>query len=510
GEASTEPEEIGRTLVLLVYWGGAVVVCALFPGLSSVSLVAERERKALELSLVTALRPGDIVLGTAAASLAQGGLVLVALAPLLVLALLFGGVPPWVVLLLVALLASGAVVAVALGVHASATSRTAVRAVLGAYLSTFLVVGGGLVGAGAGITSLLDAQARGWRGGDDFRAILEVSAWAAVGAGWFAVFALLLARNALLPPAGGNRATLLRLHAALLLGLLLLAGVLTIPAAIATTGTMPGPWPWRTWRASGTVLIGTLAFALLCAAIGGSTEDPPDRRTAAAAARWWGPLLPLRVLYPGAWRGAAFAAIATAATLGAAGSWLEGIAPPKPPEVFGSPADPCGRVALGGGAYVAAVLAAGLFLRSVIGTHERARAALLGLVFVTQVFSLIGLLASSRAASGLTLTVWNGAAFSLVTLGISAWNQTRPANVFLDPAEGSNVPALDFEISGQVVPFATAFAALHLAAAAAFLAGAGVVAWRRRADALRRAQGQAATEGPGTESSTGTGAGAGP
>ncbi len=150
GQGSAEPEAIGRILVLLLYWGGAVVVCALFPGLSSVSLVAERERKALDLVEVTALRPGDIVLGTAAASLAQGTLVLVALAPLLVLALVFGGVPPWVVLLLVALLASGAVLAVALGVLASATSRTAVRAVLGAYLSTILLVGGGSPGPAPG------------------------------------------------------------------------------------------------------------------------------------------------------------------------------------------------------------------------------------------------------------------------------------------------------------------------------------------------------------------------
>ncbi len=333
---------------------------------------------------------------------------------------------------------------------------------------------------------LLEAQARGFLGRIDLRAILEVSAWSAAGVGWLATLSLLLARNALLPAAGGNRATLLRLHGALFLGLLLLAGVLTIPQAIATaTGPAPGPWPWRTWRLAGGLLIGALDFALLCLAVAGSTEDPPDRRTAASAARWRGPLLPARLLYPGAWRGAAFALLLTAATLGFAGAWLEHLGPAVPAEEVGRPVDPCGRLALGGGAHVASVLAAGLLFRSLSASAARARALLTATVLGAQVLSLIGLLASAPGDSGLVFTPWNGAAFSLITLGISAFSATRTANGDLDPTEWVHMPALDLDVGGRVIPFATVFAALHLALAAAFVAGAGVVAWRRRAGTPR-------------------------
>lgn len=468
-----DPEFLGQVLVQIVYWAAVLVVVGVFPGLASVPLVAERERRSLDLVHMSQLSPLAIAVGTMGASLVNGGVMLVALLPPLTLALVFGGVPWWIVAEMVWLVALAGALAAALGVHASAVSRTTVRAVLQGYLAALLLPGGFCAVGGGMFALFLDMQARGmWEPAVQTASVLMLGA-ATVTGGAFGLLALLLARNALLPP-GGNRATVLRWFMLGLTGFWAFAGVWLLVDLPRRFGVGAGAFDHEVWRGWGTAVLLLLWLAALAMVMAFATEDPAGRRVEHAAARFRGWRAPGRCWYPGAERGACFAlSLAAVALLGPAAiadafEAAGGLGGPMVSADFRS-GGVLTLMALGLWCQLVAVAGVGVCARRLLGTAARARQVLAAAFVALQVLAHVGVGWSYGAVGAVELSMWDGSLVAVWTLCHGAWAPAGECDSLLDPT-----------LAGTVVPFPLLFAAVHLAAGVVLL---GLAGWPRAARA---------------------------
>jgi hypothetical protein len=133
---------LGRSMFemvsLLLLTGMLLVV----PGVASLSIVGERERLTLPLLQVSQLKPRQIVLGKLSSSLAYQVLLLVAVAPVMLVPMLFGGVGIGDVTAALAAMIATAIVVGSLSVWVSARAKSTRGAVAGSYLITFALVAG--------------------------------------------------------------------------------------------------------------------------------------------------------------------------------------------------------------------------------------------------------------------------------------------------------------------------------------------------------------------------------
>ena len=109
------------------------------PGIAALAIVGERERLTLPLLQVTQLRPGQIVRGKLLASLAYMTLLVAAVAPLLVLPILLGGVTVADATAALVVIAATALVVGAASLWISARARSVRGAVAAAYLVPFFL-----------------------------------------------------------------------------------------------------------------------------------------------------------------------------------------------------------------------------------------------------------------------------------------------------------------------------------------------------------------------------------
>ncbi len=127
----------GQGLFVTLVGGSLVLVAFIAPALTAGAISGERERKTLDLLLVTRASALGLVMGKMAGALLWIGYLMIASLPALGIVFLFGGVPlPYVFASLVVLVAT-AVEASALGLVLSALSRRTIAATVTAY---FLVL----------------------------------------------------------------------------------------------------------------------------------------------------------------------------------------------------------------------------------------------------------------------------------------------------------------------------------------------------------------------------------
>lgn len=124
------PAEVGRILFQVFFSGALTILCLVAPAYAATSLTSEKETGTYESLVLTGMDPARIVWGKFLASFAVFGLVLVAFAPVVGIAFLFGGTSPWHVLIgfYGLLLALGP--AISLGVALSARLRSTRVAIL--------------------------------------------------------------------------------------------------------------------------------------------------------------------------------------------------------------------------------------------------------------------------------------------------------------------------------------------------------------------------------------------
>jgi ABC-type transport system involved in multi-copper enzyme maturation permease subunit len=112
-------------------------VVMIVPGLTALSIVAERERQTFHLLQVTQLTPRQIVIGKLSSSMSYFLLLLVATAPVVALPLLFGGVRLGDVAVGLGMLVLTALTLGTVGIWSSARARSSRGAVAGAYTWAF-------------------------------------------------------------------------------------------------------------------------------------------------------------------------------------------------------------------------------------------------------------------------------------------------------------------------------------------------------------------------------------
>lgn len=109
------------------------------PGIAALAIVGERDRLTLPLLQISQLRPHQIVLGKLGSSLAYVILLVVAVAPILTVPMLIGGVTFSDVLMAFGVILATAVVLGSLALWSSARARTIRGAVAASYLWSFLI-----------------------------------------------------------------------------------------------------------------------------------------------------------------------------------------------------------------------------------------------------------------------------------------------------------------------------------------------------------------------------------
>ncbi|HSL27462.1 MAG TPA: ABC transporter permease [Acidimicrobiia bacterium] len=124
-----------QALALLMMTAVVMVV----PGITSLSIVGERERQTLSLLQVTQLSPLQLILGKLTSSLSYFSLLLIAVAPIMALPLLFGGMSFGDVLGALAVMLLTAVMIGSVSLLISARARSSRGAVAGSYVFSFIV-----------------------------------------------------------------------------------------------------------------------------------------------------------------------------------------------------------------------------------------------------------------------------------------------------------------------------------------------------------------------------------
>ena len=114
----------------------------LLPGYAATAIVSERESDTYDLLALTLTRPGVIVLGKLASSLGYFLLVVLGALPLIGTTMFLVGIDPGAIAASGVYLSIIAVTCTSMGIMSSALVRSTPRAVLLAYISTFIALGG--------------------------------------------------------------------------------------------------------------------------------------------------------------------------------------------------------------------------------------------------------------------------------------------------------------------------------------------------------------------------------
>lgn len=163
GSYGTVPPTIGLILFSILSTGSVLLLSFLTPALTTGAISGERERRTLDLLLVTRASALGLIVGKLLGSLLYILFLLVVALPFFAVVYLFGGVPP---VLLAAVLAVAAVTATsyaALGLLFSAILRRTLVATVAAYLCVGLLVFGlPLIGAITTLTRSGTVTALAW------------------------------------------------------------------------------------------------------------------------------------------------------------------------------------------------------------------------------------------------------------------------------------------------------------------------------------------------------------
>jgi ABC-type transport system involved in multi-copper enzyme maturation permease subunit len=151
----TIPTGLGTWLFSSLALGSLVLLAFVTPGLTTGAISGERERRTLELLLVTRASPLGLVLGKLLGSLAYILFLIAASLPAFALVYLFGGVPIKHLLMVLAVLVTTAVTHAAIGLGLSALLKRTVFATVATYFVVLgLVLGIPFVSVALGIAAV--------------------------------------------------------------------------------------------------------------------------------------------------------------------------------------------------------------------------------------------------------------------------------------------------------------------------------------------------------------------
>lgn len=114
-------------------------VVLIVPGVTALSIVTERERQTLQLLQVTQLTPFQLVIGKLSSSIGYFLLLLVAVAPVVAIPLLFGGMSAGDVAAALAMMLATAITLGSVAIAVSSRARSSRGAVAGSYAIAFVI-----------------------------------------------------------------------------------------------------------------------------------------------------------------------------------------------------------------------------------------------------------------------------------------------------------------------------------------------------------------------------------
>jgi ABC-type transport system involved in multi-copper enzyme maturation permease subunit len=159
--AGTVPPTIGTQLFSALAVGAVLLLAFIAPALTAGAISGERERRTLDLLLVTRASPLGLVVGKLIASLVYALFLLVAALPAFALVYLYGGVPPRYLAMVMLVAIVTAVGHAALGLLLSAVfKRTLVALVLSYVVVLTLVVGLPFAAVVLGLARQMTPQSR--------------------------------------------------------------------------------------------------------------------------------------------------------------------------------------------------------------------------------------------------------------------------------------------------------------------------------------------------------------
>jgi hypothetical protein len=132
-------EYMGRFLFQAMALLMMTTVILVIPGVTALSIVSERERQTLPLLQVTQLSPLQLVLGKLSSSMSYFLLLLVAVAPVVAIPLLFGGMSFGDVFAALAMMLATAVMLGSASIAISSRAKSSRGAVAGSYAFAFVI-----------------------------------------------------------------------------------------------------------------------------------------------------------------------------------------------------------------------------------------------------------------------------------------------------------------------------------------------------------------------------------
>jgi ABC-2 type transport system permease protein len=132
-------EYMGRFLFQAMALLMMTTVILIVPGVTALSIVSERERQTLPLLQVTQLSPLQLILGKLSSSMSYFLLLLVAVAPVVAIPLLFGGMSFGDVFAALAMMLATAVMLGSASIAISSRARSSRGAVAGSYAFAFVI-----------------------------------------------------------------------------------------------------------------------------------------------------------------------------------------------------------------------------------------------------------------------------------------------------------------------------------------------------------------------------------
>ncbi len=226
---NTAPAEAGRNVFEIFFSLLLGVLCLVAPGFAATAITSEREARTYESLLLSGMSGTRIVLGKLAAYYASVGLVVVAIAPVVAVAFLFGGTSPLAVLVGFAWILMVLGVAVSFGIAVSAhvqTTRVAIVITTILAVPTAMMLASLMTAFGEGASSLWGVSLDGpfWFAHAFAQRVGELDTWMLLGFAPLYVFGMptwffVASAIAGVVPPSDDRSTALKIWALAAVGL---------------------------------------------------------------------------------------------------------------------------------------------------------------------------------------------------------------------------------------------------------------------------------------------------
>ncbi|BBM83666.1 ABC transporter permease [Candidatus Uabimicrobium amorphum] len=131
--------QIGKNLFMIFSIMQYVIIGLVFPAFSCTAIISEKEGKTYDLLVTANLSSGDIVWGKFLSAYTHSAMFLISSLPIVMMAFLFGGITPALIMITYAILFAYAALIVMLCLSISSVYKTITRAIIASYIVVIII-----------------------------------------------------------------------------------------------------------------------------------------------------------------------------------------------------------------------------------------------------------------------------------------------------------------------------------------------------------------------------------